>query len=86
MKTCPTRLWDVRSTRDGGDGPWWNAPPELQRQAYYMTLRVHYQMPAAEALAMVRRNTEGLSLGTPPGFMGLLRAAIRPFTCPEAAS
>ncbi len=72
------KLWNPRSTRTGGNGPWWNAPPEQSFQAYYMTMRVHYEMPAAEALATARRAAPALGIGTPGGFMGLLRNAINP--------
>lgn len=72
------KLWNPLSPRVGGDGPWWNAPPEQSFQAYYMTMRVHYEMTAADALATARRNTTVLGLGTQEGFMGLLRKAINP--------
>lgn len=35
-------------------GQWWNADDKFQ--AYYMTLRVHYEMPALEAYRMARKN------------------------------
>lgn len=35
-------------------GQWWNAANK--REAYYMTLRVHYHMPALEAWQMMKRN------------------------------
>lgn len=71
-----TKLWNPLSPRVGGDGPWWNAPPERAFQAYYMTMRVHYEMTAADALATARRAAPGLGLGTPSGFLGLLHDAI----------
>jgi hypothetical protein len=43
-----------------------------------MTMRVHYEMTAADALATARRAAPGLGLGTPSGFLGLLRDAINP--------
>lgn len=60
--------WDVEK-----DGAWWTAPPSEQRWAYYMTLRVHYEMPAAEALRAVNQNSEVLGVGRPLGFIGVLR-------------
>ena len=65
-------LWDVHK-----DGAWWNAPPEKSFEAYYMTLRVHYEMPAKEAFEYAQRSREILALGQPGGFMGLLRRSIR---------
>lgn len=54
-------------------GQWWNA--ENKREAYYMTLRVHYRMPALEAWNMLKRNFDKY-----PEFMNepmaTLRAAI----------
>jgi hypothetical protein len=43
-----------------------------------MTMRVDYEMTAADALATARRAAPGLGLGTPGGFLGLLRDAINP--------
>lgn len=57
---------------------WWNAPLGEQRRAYYMTLRVHYEMPAAEALRLTNRNAEALCLDKGPGFIVNLRNAINP--------
>lgn len=52
---------------------WWNATDKFQ--AYYMTLRVHYGMPALEAYAMAKTN-----FAEQPGFfgdpIGTLRAAV----------
>jgi hypothetical protein len=39
---------------DPHKGQWWNA--EDTRLAYYMTLRVHYEMGALEAWNMVKKN------------------------------
>lgn len=66
----PTKLWDVH------EAPWWRAPPERQREAYYMNLRVHYEMGAAEALAYLRKHATKLGLDHPGGFMGHLKEAI----------
>lgn len=69
---CPAgRLWDVHAA------PWWNAPAAQSRRAYYMTMRVHYGMSAAEALATTNRNAGELGLGAERGFMLILREAIR---------
>lgn len=68
----PARLWNVRAA------PWWQAPAGEQFHAYYMNLRVHYDMPAAEALAYARVHRTVLGLDRPGGFMETLRAAINP--------
>ena len=69
---CPAgRLWDVHAA------PWWNAPAAQSRQAYYLTMRVHYGMNAADALATTKRNAGELGLGSERGFMVILRDAIR---------
>ena len=69
-------LWKPYSERMGGNGPWWNAPPERMREAYYMTLRHHYEMGAREALETVRRCETTLGIGRPGGFIGLIKEAI----------
>lgn len=35
-------------------GQWWSAPENLRHIAYYLCLRVHYEMPANAALAKMR--------------------------------
>lgn len=56
--------------------PWWRAPAGRQQfLAYYMCLRYHHEMPAAEALATARRNAEALGING-PGFMETLRRGI----------
>lgn len=57
-------------------GQWWNAPMGQQFQAYYMTLRVHYEMPALDAFVMAKENMGVLSLDAEPGFMGTLRRVL----------
>jgi hypothetical protein len=55
---------------------WWNAPAGPQQlRAYYMTLRVHYGMPAAEAWDYAKRNADALGI-TRGGFIENLRRAI----------
>lgn len=39
---------------DPHKGQWWNATNTFE--AYYMTLRVHYEMPALEAFRMAKAN------------------------------
>lgn len=39
---------------DPHKGQWWNAADK--RRAYYMTLRVHYEMGALEAWTMMQAN------------------------------
>lgn len=57
-------------------GQWWNATPEQMFEAYYMTLRVHYEMTAANAFAVAKANKELLGIGKPGGFIGLMKQAI----------
>ena len=45
--------------------------------AYYMTLRVCYEMPASQALRVARKNAEALDLRG-DGFMLRLRRALNP--------
>lgn len=65
-------LWDVYR-----DGAWWNAPPAQMFQAYYMTLRVHYGMPASEAFERAKENREALAIGQPLGIVGKIREALQ---------
>lgn len=44
-----SKLFDPRQ------GQWWNAPAEQREQAYYMTLRVHYEMSALDAWNTLKR-------------------------------
>lgn len=56
---------------------WWNA--ENKKEAYYMTLRVHYEMPAMEAWERVKQTQAKY-----PAFLadpiGTLRSAINPLS------
>lgn len=56
--------------------PWWNAPPERMFKAYYMTLRVHYGMPALEAYTYARKHGLALGVGKPGGIIGLMKEAL----------
>lgn len=59
--------------------PWWTVPTAdgQQFKAYYMTLRVCYEMPACQALRVARKNAEVLDLRG-NGFMLRLRQALNP--------
>jgi hypothetical protein len=63
-------------------GQWWQQPTAEGQQfrAYYMTLRVHYEMPASQALRVARENTEILALRG-EGFMLRLRSALKDGRC-----
>ena len=59
---------------DPHKGQWWSA--DNKRQAYYMNLRIHYEMGALEAWQMMKKNFSDY-----PEFfnapMATLRAAIQ---------
>jgi hypothetical protein len=61
---------------DPHKGQWWNADPARMFEAYYMTLRVHYEMPALEAYNYARQHGAAVGVGTPGGVIGLMRAAL----------
>lgn len=65
-------MWNVRKT------PWWNAPADRIREAYYMTMRVHYEMSALKAWTETKR-----MFAKYPEFMNApiatLRTAVRRF-------
>lgn len=61
---------------DPHKGQWWNAPTGQQFEAYYMTLRVHYEMPALDAFRAAKANAGVLSLDAKPGFLGSIREAL----------
>lgn len=69
-------MWNPISTRRGGDGSWWDAPPERMFEAYYMTLRVHYEMPAAQAYAYAKQHGDSVGVGKPGGVIGLMKGAL----------
>lgn len=69
-------IWNVQPESKGGNGPWWNAPPNRMFEAYYMTLRVHYQMPAALAFECARKNGPLVGVGRPGGVVGLIRDTL----------
>ena len=57
-------------------GSWWRGKTEAERfLLYYTCLRFHYEMPAAEALATVRKNWP--QFGPSGDLMTTLREAIR---------
>ena len=59
--------------------PWWTVPTAdgAQFRAYYLTLRVCYEMPASQALRVARKNAEALDLRG-DGFILRLKRAIEP--------
>ena len=59
--------------------PWWTVPTADRQQfkAYYITLRVCYDMPASQALRVARKNAEVLGLRG-DGFILRLKRALNP--------
>jgi len=49
---------------DWTPGTWWRAPAEKRFWAYYLCLRIHYEMPALEAFRYAKQqlNDWGLDL------------------------
>lgn len=45
-------------------------------EAYYMTLRVHYEMPAAQAYAYAKQHGDSVGVGKPGGVIGLMKGAL----------
>jgi hypothetical protein len=61
---------------------WWNAAPSEKFQAYYMTLRIHYEMPALAAFNYAKEQ-----FGKHPEFMadmiGTLKKQLHPNSTPR---
>jgi hypothetical protein len=56
---------------------WWNAAPDRMFEAYYMTLRVHYEMPAIEAFRYAKEHGHKVGVGVPGGIIGLMKRELR---------
>jgi hypothetical protein len=62
---------------DPHKGQWWNQPPERMFEAYYMTLRVHYEMPALDAFIYAKEKGPEVGVGRPGGIIGLIKEALK---------